>query len=257
MTYAMLDYFVIGQLSAFLLIFCRVGSAMMVLPGIGDAYVAPRIRLLFAAAFSILLTPILEPQMPKLAGSGLGLFIQLLAEIMVGIFIGFITRIILSAIHVAGTIIAFQSSLAVASIFDPITGAQTAVVSNLITIAAMTLFFSLDMHHLVLASLVQSYALFSAGVIPNVADMTAYNIRLVGDAFHLGVMLAAPHIVFSLMFYLAGGLMTRVVPNFQIFFVMMSPQIMLGIFLLFAIVPFMMDLFGNFMQEQLGQLVSP
>lgn len=256
MSHTLLDYFLLTQLSAALLIFCRVGSAVMVMPGMGDVYVPARIRLMFAIALTVLLTPLLQAKMPPMAPNVLTLFVQILGEVIIGVFIGLLGRIILTVVHVAGSVIALQSSLAVASIFDPVTGNQSAVVSNILTVAAMTLFFTLNLHHIVLAAVVQSYDMFTPGRFPQVADMNILNARLISDCFNLGVMLAAPHIVFSLLFYLAGGLMTRVMPNFQIFFVMMSPQILIAMFLLFAIMPIMLQTFADFMQTQLTNFVT-
>lgn len=251
MTINLLDQFLIGQLSAFFFIFCRVGTALMVMPGFGDAYVSPRIRLLFGLAMSVVLTPLLMDRMPPLPGSMFMLGLLIISEVLVGFFIGFIGRTILSALHVAGTIIAFQSSLAVSSIFDPVTGAQTAVLSNFTTVVAMTVIFALDLHHLMLAAVVESYHLFTPGQYPLVEDLFKYHLRLVGDCFALGVMLAAPHIVFSFAFYLMGGLMGRLMPNFQIFFVAMSPQILLAFLLMFAILPVMVEVFVGFTQDRL------
>lgn len=251
-----LDYFLMSQLGAWLYIFCRVGSALMVLPGFGEAYVPPRIRLLLALVFSVLLVPMLQSSMPPLPGSPLALFIIMLGEILVGIFMGLIARTVLMVLHVSGSIIASQSSLAVAAMFDPSTGTQSPVVSNMLTLAAVLLFFTLDLHHLVLAALVQSYDVFAPGGMPSVQDMNILHLRLVADSFALGVALAGPHIVFSLLFYLAGGLMTRLMPNFQVFFVMMSPQILIAFFLLMALSSTMLGYFANFMQEQYMNFVA-
>ncbi len=256
MSLHLLDHFLIGELSAFLLIFARIGAAIMVMPGIGDVYVTTRIRLMFSLAMSILLTPLLGDKMPPLPGNVIDLTLLLIAEILVGTFIGMIARTILSILHVAGTIIAYQSSLAVSSIFDPVTGAQTAVLSNLMTIVAMTVMFALNLHHYMLASIVKSYEIFTPGVYPMVEDMFNYDARLVGDCFAVGVMLAAPHIVFSFVFYLMGGLMGRLMPNFQIIAVMLPPQILIAFLLIFAILPSMMDAFVDFMQDHLQALVG-
>lgn len=250
MSYNFLDHFLLGQLGAWLFIFCRIGSALMVLPGYGEVYVAPRIRLMLALVFSVMLVPLLEARMPPLPGSPLALFILMLGEIIVGVFMGLIARTILMVLHVSGSVIASQSSLAVAALFDPSTGAQSAVVSNLLTLTALLLFFTLDLHHLVLAALVHSYDVFAPGSMPSVQDMNILHLRLVGDCFALGVALAGPHIIFSLLFYLAGGLMTRLMPNFQVFFIMMSPQILIAFFLLMALCSTILGYFANFMQDQ-------
>jgi flagellar biosynthetic protein FliR len=147
-------------------------------------------------------------------------------------------------------VIASQSSLAVAAMFDPTSGAQSPVVANLLSLTAITLFFTLDLHHLVLAALVQSYEVFAPGALPSAQDMNILHLRMVADAFALGVALAGPHIVFSLLFYLAGGLMTRLMPNFQVFFVMMSPQIMIAFFLLMALCGTMLPIFSNYLENQ-------
>lgn len=256
MSIDLLDYFLISQLGAFLLIFIRIGAAIMFLPGIGEVYVSPRIRLLFALGFSIVLTPLLEARMPPLPGSPFALGTMIVCEALVGIFIGLIARAVLMCLHVAGNVIAMQSALAVASMFDPSSGNQSAVVSNVLTLAAITLFFTMNLHHLVFYALAQSYEVFTPGAFPPVTDMNILHTRLVGDAFALGIMLASPHIVFSLIFYLAGGLMTRLMPNFQVFFVMMAPQILIAFFLLVALSGTMLSAYGNFMEEQFMNFVA-
>lgn len=245
-----LDLFMMSQLSAVAIIFFRVGAAIMVLPGFGDVYVPARIRLLFALVFSVLLMPLLGGRMPPLPASPIGLGVLLVTEILVGVFMGLIARTIMMALHVAGNIIASQSSLAVASIFDPSNGAQSPVVSNILTLAAVTLFFTTGMHHLVLAALVQSYDVFTVGQFAPLQDMNILHTRMVADTFGLGVALSAPFMVISLLFYLAGGLMTRLMPNFQVFFIMMSPQIMIALFLLMALTNTILGLFTNYMEEQ-------
>lgn len=252
-----LDYFLMSQLSALAIIFFRVSAAIMTLPGFGDVYVSPRLRLLFALSFTVLLLPILGPRIPPLPSSVIGLTVLAMAEIIIGVFMGLIARTVLMSLHVAGSIIAAQSSLAVAAIFDPSNGAQSPVISNMLSLAAITLFFTTNMHHLVLAALVQSYDVFTVGQFAPLQDMNILHLRLMADAFNLGVALSAPFIVMSLVFYLAGGLMTRLMPNFQVFFVMMSPQIMIAFFLLAALTSTILGLFSNFMEEQYMNFVVP
>lgn len=255
MTINLLDYFLVTQLTAFFIIFCRVGTALMLMPGFGEIYVNPRVRLIFALAFSLILTPLTIDRMPTMPESTLGLVALIIGESLIGAFFGILVRTMLSCLHVAGNIIATQSSLAVASIFDPSSGSQAPVISNLFTVASLTLFFVLNLHHLMLAALVQSYDVFPAGQFPSVSDMNILHTRVMADAFALGVMLAAPHIIFSLLFYVAGGLMTRLMPNFQVFFIAMSPQIMIALILLFASLPMVLDIAMNFVQTQLTDFV--
>ncbi len=256
MTLNLLDYFLVSQITAFFFIFCRIGTALMTIPGFGEVYVNPRIRLIFALVLSLLLTPLLSDHMPAMPEMPIGLLVIMLGEVLIGAFIGIITRLMLTATHVAGTIIASQSSLAVASIFDPSTSAQSPVIANMLTLMALTAFFAMNLHHVVLAALVQSYQVFPAGQFPSVQDMNILHTRLMADSFTLGVMLAAPHIVFSLLFYLGGGLMNRLMPNFQVFFVMMPLQIFMAVFLLMLSLPVILQTVANFMETQLINFVA-
>ena len=254
--YSLLDYFVLSQLSAFLLIFCRIGSSMLALPGFSETYVSTRLRLLLAVGMSIMLTPFLQPRMPLLPSQPGDLLVLIAGEVLIGLFLGLVVRMLLSVVHVAGNIIATQSSLAVAAAFDPTSANQSAIMGNMLSIMALTMFFTLNLHHLMIAAVVDSYDVFKVGLFPSTEDMNVLNVRMMADSFRLGVILAGPHIAYSLLFYLAGGLMSRLMPNFQIFFVMIPLQILIALFLFLAILPTLMDVFTNFTQSQLMNLVG-
>lgn len=256
MQITLLDHFLLAQISAFFLIFCRVGSAMMAMPGFSEMYIPARIKLLFALAFSLVLTPLLQSRMPLLPASTFQLFILMAGEILIGLFLGLLVRTILTAVHAAGNIIATQSSLAIAAAFDPTSANQSAIMGNLLGIMALTAFFALNLHHLMIVAVVDSYQLFVPGVFPNTGDMATLDARLFSDSFRLGVILSGPHIAYSVLFYLAGGLMSRLMPNFQVFFVMIPLQIVLALLLFYAILPVLTDTITNFTEAQLTNLVG-
>ena len=256
MSHSLLDFFLLSQISAFFLIFCRIGSAMLAMPGFSETNVPIRMRLLFAVLFSLMLTPLLQPKMPMLPENPLAMFVLMAGEILVGIFLGLIVRTMLTVVHAAGNIIATHSSLAVAAAFDPTSANQSAVMGNLLSVLALTLFFILNLHHLMLAAVVQSYDVFTPGLFPSTADMSTLDIRMLADSFRLGVLLAGPHMAYSMLFYLAGGLMSRLMPNFQIFFVMIPLQVLLALLLFIAILPMIMEVYTNFVQTQLMNFVG-
>jgi flagellar biosynthesis protein FliR len=256
MQISLLDHFVLAQISAFFLIFCRVGSAMLAMPGFSESYVSTRIRLLFALSLSVVLTPLLQPKMPMLPENVLAMFVLMMGEILIGIFLGLLVRTILTVVHAAGNIIATQSSLAVAAAFDPTSANQSAVMGNMLSIMALTLFFTLNLHHLMIAAVAQSYDIFAPGIFPSTADTSTLYTRVFADSFKLGVILSGPHIAYSLLFYLAGGLMSRLMPNFQIFYVMVPLQIVLALFLFIAILPVLSDSVADFTRAQLTDIAG-
>ena len=114
----------------FLLIFARVGSMVMALPGIGDRSVPANIRLVFALALCLVFYPLLQrhfPTMPSTPAAMLGLFVH---ELIIGLALGMLIRLIMSGAQVAGTIVGFQSGLSFATSFDPNFGGQTNIIST-------------------------------------------------------------------------------------------------------------------------------
>jgi flagellar biosynthesis protein FliR len=251
---ALLDHFVLSQLFVFMMLFCRMGSAIMLFPGFGDPYVSVKVRLVFALGFSLLLVPLLQDNMPAIPHSDLGLAALMIAEITVGVAIGLMVRIIFSAMHVAGTLIALQASLSVASQFDLNGGGQSAVITSLLAMLSVLIFFELDMHHVLLSGMVNSYGLFPVGHYPDMGDMTEVNGRLLSSAFAMGVQLSAPHFVFGLILYLGGGIMARLMPQMQVFYVLTSPQVLLSFVLLIAVLSGLLMIHTDYASNALENL---
>lgn len=253
----MLEQFLVTELFAFLLVFTRLGAAIMLLPGIGEAYVSPRVRLVFALTSALVVTPIAQPLMPAIPGSPLGLTVLLGAEIMIGVFLGMLSRILISAMHTAGMIIAFQSGLAAAMMFDINAGTQGSPFGNLLSIAAVTMLFTLDLHHLMITGVVDSYTLFAPGTFPPVGDFAQMAAQMVSSVFAIALAFAAPHIVVGLLVYLAGGLMSRLMPAMQVFFVIMPAQILASIFILMVTVSSAMLMYMTFFENMLMGFLKP
>lgn len=254
----MLSQFLISELFALLLVFCRLGAAFVILPGFAEGYVPARVRLLLALMFSLLVTPLITT-LPAMPASAAGLVAVLLAEIITGLFLGALTRMLLSAVHMAGTIIAFQTSLSTAITADisQIQGQQDTTISNLMTITAITLFFATDLHHLMLRALVESYGLFTPGQFPLVGDMANHAARTLGNSFIVAMQMAGPHIVIGLTLYLGAGIISRLMPTMQIFFIMLAPQLVLGFFVLMVVFGSAMMWYLDYFETSLTGLVRP
>jgi len=251
-----LNDFLITEIFAFLLIFCRVGSAMMVLPGFGEAYVSARARLLLAAMFAAVLVPVITP-FPAPPETIFGLVSLIVAEIMVGLFFGTITRYFIAAISTAGMIIAYQSSLASALVQDVTTaGAQASSMGNLLGISALVLMFATDLHHLVLQALADSYGLFVVGTFPDIGKLTQHAVSTVNASFLVALQLSAPHIVIGLILYLGGGIISRLMPSFQVFFVLTAPNLMVSFFILMIAFNSIMLWYLEYFKEGLMKLVG-
>lgn len=246
-----------GEVFAFLLLFTRIGAAIMVLPGYGDSSVSPQIRLLLALLVTALVTPVLSPDLPPLPSMPIALFVLVVGELVIGLFLGLIARLLLSAIDVAGMVISFQLSLANAFMFNPTMAAQGSLVGAFLSLLAVLLLFVTDLHHLMLIAVIDSYSLFVPGEMPPMGDAAAMVARLVAESFRIGVQIAAPFLVFGLIFYLGLGVLARLMPQVQVFFVGIPIQIMLGLVVLALTLSTGMLYWLSIVQDRLTGFLAP
>lgn len=253
----MLSQFLTSQLFAFLLIFCRLGSAFVLLPGFGEAYVAVRIRLMLALMFSLTLTPVLH-NLPAPPSSVFLLTTLIVGEILTGLFIGGLARLLIAAMHIAGTAIAYQSSLASALTLDiaAFQGQDTSL-GNLMTVTAVMLLFATNLDHVMLKGIADSYSLFVPGQFPPIADFAKSATQTMSGAFRMALQLAAPNIVIGMIFYLGGGILSRLMPTMQIFFVMLAPQLLLSFFVLMVSFSAMMMWYLDYFRDSLSVFLPP
>jgi flagellar biosynthetic protein FliR len=252
----MLDQLIPGNLYAFFLVFARVGAVIMLLPGFGEAYVSARIRLIFALVLSLVLLPIVAKYLPAMPVSPIQLVIHFGIEVLIGVFIGGAVRILISALQMAGTVVAYQSSLANALVYDPASAQQSALSSTFLATTGAMLIFVTNLHHLMLGGIVESYQLFAVGKSLPVADMSETAARLLGRAFVLAMQIAAPFIIVGLLFMLGVGLVNRLMPQVQIFFVAMPMQIVIGFFVLMLTVSAAMMWFMGIFETELRTLFT-
>lgn len=253
----MLEQFLVSQLFAFLMAFCRIGSAIMILPGIGESYVSPRIRLMLALGISLLLTPVLEPLMPPVPGNPLSLFLLLIIEIIAGSFIGMVCRFLISVMHVAGMIMAAQSSLATATMFDINQASQGTAFGNFLSVTAIIILFASNLHHVALRGVVDSYTLFPVGVMPLVGDIAKYYGLLLSQCFDMAIRISAPLMIAGFIVNLGAGILSRLMPTMQVFFIMMPAQILISFFMLASVFGAIMLWYMNFYADMLGAFLKP
>ena len=214
------------------LVFARVGAMVMLMPGIGDTSVPARVRLGFALLMSLLLTPLVQNTVPGVPTSVGGLWGQVIHEILIGLMIGSVLKLFFTAMSTAGEVISMQTTLSFAQTTNPSMGQSSTAVATFLSMLGLTLIMATDLHHLFIGAIVKSYDLFPFSRAVPVNDAATLAVRTVADSFSLGIQLAAPVIVFSLVFNLATGLVGRVMPSFQIFFVASPLSVILGLSLL-------------------------
>jgi len=240
--------------AAFLLTFGRVGTMVMLVPGIGEQNLPARVRL----SIALLLTAILLPAHQKaytVDFNSLGPVIVLLVqEIIVGAVLGLTARLAISALQVAGFVIANQLGLGFVTAIDPTQNQQGVLVGNFLSVLGITLIFATDLHHLVIAALNDSYSLFAPGEMPLSGDVAKHVTQVIATSFRIGIQLSAPFLVFGLLFNLVLGVLSRLMPQMQVFFIGLPLSIMLGLLLLLLVMGAMMGTFVSYLEGVLGAL---
>lgn len=224
-----LETFLVANVFAFLVTFVRLSAAIMIMPGVGDSFTPNNVRLIFALAMSMVLFPVVMPYMPDTIPSGAGLFVMLSIEFVIGLFIGTIARVFMSALDIAGMIVSIQSGLGNAQLFNPTIATQGSLIGAFFSITGVAILLATNMHHLLFAGLMDSYFFFPIGGVPDVGSMAELFSKAVSVSFGIGMKIAAPFIIIALVLYAGMGVLTRVMPQVQVFLLVLPLQIMLAL----------------------------
>jgi flagellar biosynthetic protein FliR len=240
--------------ATFLLVFARVGTMVMLLPGLGERSVPARVRLTLALMLAAVLLPLHRSAFTIDLRTFGPVAAMLGQEVFVGAVLGLTVRLLISALAVAGFVVAQQLGVGFVTAVDPSQGQQSVIMANFLTMLGLTLVFATDLHHLVIAALNDSYTLFRPGEVPLLGDVAAHTTRTVATAFRIGIQLSAPFIVFGLLFNVGLAVLTRLMPQMQVFFVGLPLSIILGFLILVLVVGAMMSVFLDSVEGVLRQL---
>jgi flagellar biosynthetic protein FliR len=252
-----LQQFLPAELFVVLAVFARLGAAFSTLPAFGENFVPARIRLLIALGVTLVVAPIVRDGIPPQPGNPLDLAAFLLFEISVGFFFGMLARLLITALDTAGTIISFQVGLSAATVFNPGLAQQSTVTGTALSLAGITAVLVSDLHHLVIMGLVDTYTLFEPGVAPDYGGMTDLFARHVAESFRIGFQLAMPFVVVVLLFNVALGLTSRLIPQVQIFFVGVPIQLAGGMLMLMLTASAMLLWFLGYFQDSIQGFLKP
>lgn len=163
---------------------------------------------------------------------------------------------IFQAINLAGNIAGQATGFSNAQIFDPSFQTQSIVLETFLSLIALVIVFATDLHHLMLSAVIESYRVFPfGGELPtgNMADLLSHALN---QSFILGFKIGSPFIAFTIIFYSGMGLVSRLMPQLNIFFLSLPLQIYLGLGVLFLTLPIMILWFVRYFESELQPLVK-
>ena len=241
--------------AAFMLMFARIGTMVMLLPALGELSVPARVRLVVALVLTAVLLPLHRPAYAvDLRATG-PILLALGEELLIGAVLGLTARLTISALQVAGSIVAQQLGLGFVTAVDPTQGQQGVLVGNFLTILGVTVLFATNLHHLFIAALNDSYVLFRPGEVPLMGDVAALVTTTTAGAFRIGVQLSAPFLVFGLLFNLGLGVLARLMPQMQVYFVGVPLSIFAGFLVLGMVLTAMMGTYLDYFIGVMHQMM--
>jgi flagellar biosynthetic protein FliR len=220
---------------AFIMVLCRCGAAVMLLPGLGEDGPPGLVRVGVAVGLTLLLVPVVAPHLPPQPQSFIRLVALLTGELLAGGFLGWLARLVSLALPAAGQLMSISTGLSSVLQPDANFGAQTSGLGKLFGMAGPVLILSSGLYALPLSALAGSYAALPAGALPPGGDMTEMVVRAVAAHFSLALRLAAPFMLAGMVWQVGLGLLARLVPQLQVHFVGLPGQVLGGLFLLAAL----------------------
>jgi flagellar biosynthesis protein FliR len=232
--FPMLPFPSLREVIAFALVLTRVAGIFAALPVFGGQRIPLQIRVVVVLMITLVTFPSLSVTPPAIPTDAFALVGLLLCEMAVGLTLAFVAQILFSAIEFGGQIIGMQMGFTMARILDPSLGGQAEVISVLQTLFATLLFLTMNIHHMFIRAIIDSFSVIPIGGWHLNNEVITFLVVRTKDIFVLGVRLAAPVMVSLLLTSVALGVMARSFPQMNIFMVSMPLNIGIGFVVLGA-----------------------
>lgn len=232
-----LAQFLQWNVSLFLLILSRWAGMIMLAPVFGARGVPSMVKIGLAAGISFIMYPLIQASAPQIPDNIWLYGALVIKEVLVGLVIGFLTYCVSAVIQGAGQLIDLQMGFTMGGSIDPVYGVQSAMMGNFQIVLATMLLLATNSHHLLIAAMVKSYTFIPVNPagLPIGVD---FILNLITSVFSLSIQLALPVIGALLIADIGVGLLSRAVPQLNIFTVVFPVKMIFGFVILIFAVPF-------------------
>ncbi|MCG3090087.1 flagellar biosynthetic protein FliR [Sporosarcina cyprini] len=203
----------------YLLILTRVSAFILTVPLFSYRAIPATHRIIFAALLAWMIVFTMDVPPIEIDGA---YFLLVMKEAMVGLFIGMIAYIVISAIQIAGGFIDFQMGFAIANVIDPQTGAQSPLLGQFFNALALLLLLTLNGHHMLLDGIFYSYQFIAVDhLVPAFGDerLIEFVVKTFAMTFAIAFQMSIPIVATLFLVDLALGITARTVPQLNIFVV--------------------------------------
>jgi flagellar biosynthetic protein FliR len=238
-------------MAAFLLVLARIGPLFAVAPFFSSKMFPMRARMICAVALAVGLTPVVG-RGQVIALEILPLTGLLMKEALVGLAFAFSLSLLFAALQVAGSFLDTLIGFSYGSLVDPITGTSTSVLANLYGLVGVAIFLAIGGDTWVIAGLARTYELVPLADAPELASLIAGVIHVFTHIFAAALEVAAPVLLALVLTDAAFGVVSRVVPQLNVFAVGFPAKIAVGLLFVGISLPFV----GAWLADGLQQSVK-
>lgn len=242
------------EFPAFLLIFVRVTSFFLMMPLFSYRTIPARHKIGLGFFLAWIMFYTVEAPLFEINGA---YFLLIMKEALVGILVGFIAYLILSAIQIAGGFIDFQMGFAIANVIDPQTGAQSPLSGQYFYIITLLFLLSVNGHHLLIDGVYYSYQfipLDQAWIPFGDENMVEYVVKSFSSMFMIALQMALPVVGSLFLVDVALGIVARTVPQLNVFVVGLPLKIGVSFIVIFAVMAIMMGVVSQLFELMLGTM---
>jgi flagellar biosynthesis protein FliR len=232
-------------IATFMAILLRLSVVLFMVPPLSNTRVPFRIKVSLAVALAAMLYPLFQDRLPPLCFEPVTLAWTVVSELLLGMVLAFSLVVVLAAFDLTGQVISFVTGLSFAQVVDPTGSAETAIFSTLLQMVATLLLLQLNLHHLLLKAIVESFTTLPVGAF-TVQPATIGRLVLVcGQLFVIAIKLSAPVLVVILLSQVGFGVISKFAPRINILVTSFPLTIALGLFFVMLSIP----LWGGLIQR--------
>jgi flagellar biosynthetic protein FliR len=247
----LLDELAGNELAGFILVLARVTPLFFLAPLFSSKMIPPRVRGIVAVGISIGLAPVaLHGQ--HIPGDAVSLVALIVEGLLVGLSFALSLAVLLAAIESAGSLVDVVSGFSYGSLINPMSGERSAVMSQFYTLVGTLIFLIIGGDAWILRGIARTFQLVPLTSAPRISSLTAGVEQLFSTVFASAVEIAAPVLIALLITDVAFGVVSRVVPQLNVFAVGFPTKVAVALLVVGASMPFV----GNWISDQLSTSVG-
>lgn len=218
----------------FLLVLVRTSGIFLISPFFSSQNVPNIMKVGFSIILSVLITLTLDVKVDYTDITFVSIIIK---ELMVGFVIGFISYAFFSTFYVMGQIIDMKIGFGMINVMDPQHRVQVPLMGNFYYILAFLLLLSINGHHIIINALIDSYNFIPIGKFVIKEDSAFLLVDVLAKSFATGFKLSAPIVIIIFLTDLLLGILSRTIPQINVFIVGMPLEILIGLLIISVSMP--------------------